>query len=208
MENKNDEFKEIMKEYRTKKRIKKNKWSSHETKKLFSLIEEFGCKWTIIAQKLHPRTSKQCMQKYYNMILVEKKGRWNEREDQTVLNWVNNNGPTKWSECAKLINGRCGKQCRERWLNFLNPNVKRGKWSVEEQINFITHLFNIGLSWVYISQNIKSRSENLVKNFFYCSIRMLRLSPFYKILKQIYFRFGHNSESKFNIIFFLVLIFF
>jgi len=31
-----------------------------------------------------------------------------------------------------IIKGRSGKQCRERWFNNLNPNVKKGNWTAEE----------------------------------------------------------------------------
>lgn len=183
-------------EIKRDKRINKRKWSSNETRKLFDLIKMHGFKWKIISQNLYLRSSKQCMQKYYNMMLVEKKGKWNNQEDKIVSKWVALNGPTQWSECAKLVQGRCGKQCRERWLNFLNPDVKRGKWDIQEQMQFAKNLFRIGLSWVAISEKIKSRSENLVKNFFYCSVRMIRLSPFYQILKIFFLNFGTNSESK------------
>jgi len=29
---------------------------------------------------------------------------------------------------------RNGKQCRERWLNFLNPSIRKGKWTVQEDL--------------------------------------------------------------------------
>ena len=190
------------------KKIIKKKWTEKETTKLFNLVKRYGYKWKRISHHMTIRNSKQCMQKYYNTINKKIRGRWTHEEDNQVRAWVNKHGPYKWSDCSKAIFNRSGKQCRERWINFLNPHIFKGKWQVEEQIDLFIFILSFGFSWVRIAQNLKTRSENLVKNFFYCSIRMLRLSPFYKILKQIYFRFGHNSESKFNIIFFLVLIFF
>jgi hypothetical protein len=43
-----------------------------------------------------------------------------------------------WSLIADKLNesvasDRTGKQCRERWQNHLRPNIKKGKWSVEEE---------------------------------------------------------------------------
>jgi hypothetical protein len=46
--------------------------------------------------------------------------------------WVLREGPYKWAQAAKLIAGRTGKQCRERWINILNPQVKKGDWTTEE----------------------------------------------------------------------------
>ncbi len=41
-------------------------------------------------------------------------------------------GNKKWSLVGTHLDGRTGKQCRERWHNHLNPNIKKDAWSVEE----------------------------------------------------------------------------
>lgn len=38
----------------------------------------------------------------------------------------------KWSVVASRLPGRIGKQCRERWFNHLDPSIKKGEWSPEE----------------------------------------------------------------------------
>lgn len=48
------------------------------------------------------------------------------------MQWVSSNGSMKWSECSSVITGRSGKQCRERWFNNLNPDVKKGNWTEYE----------------------------------------------------------------------------
>ncbi len=35
---------------------------------------------------------------------------------------------------ANLLHNRIGKQCRERWYNHLDPNIKKGDWT-EEVLN-------------------------------------------------------------------------
>lgn len=30
--------------------------------------------------------------------------------------------------------GRIGKQCRERWFNHLDPSIKKGDWTRDEEI--------------------------------------------------------------------------
>jgi len=32
---------------------------------------------------------------------------------------------------------RCGKSCRLRWTNYLRPDIKRGKFSLEEEQTII-----------------------------------------------------------------------
>ena len=34
-------------------------------------------------------------------------------------------GPKKWSIIASHLPGRIGKQCRERWHNHLNPDIRK-----------------------------------------------------------------------------------
>lgn len=42
-------------------------------------------------------------------------------------------GKVKWSSIAAKLPGRIGKQCRERWFNHLDPSIKKGDWSNEEE---------------------------------------------------------------------------
>ena len=38
-------------------------------------------------------------------------------------------------------------RCRERWLNHLDPHVRKDKWSVEEESIFIEAHRRLGNSW-------------------------------------------------------------
>ena len=59
------------------------------------------------------------------------KGHWTKEEDDLIAQCVAE-GKTKWSEIAACIPGRIGKQCRERWLNHLNPDIKKGGFTEDE----------------------------------------------------------------------------
>lgn len=37
-----------------------------------------------------------------------------------------------WHEIATHISGRNNKDCRKRWIYTLNPSVRKGPWSEEE----------------------------------------------------------------------------
>jgi hypothetical protein len=41
-------------------------------------------------------------------------------------------GAKNWTYIAKNLPGRIGKQCRERWHNHLNPEIKKDRWTEEE----------------------------------------------------------------------------
>jgi hypothetical protein len=60
-------------------------------------------------------------------------GPWTQLEDVLLTKLVNKIGSQKWSEIAKRIKGREGKQCRERWHNHLNPQIRKDPWDEKEE---------------------------------------------------------------------------
>ena len=82
----------------------------------------------------------------------EKKGGTQMREDhlspsvidEIVKKLVKKYGPRHWSTIASNLPGRIGKQCRERWHNHLNPNIKRESWTPQEDIEIINAHINLG----------------------------------------------------------------
>ena len=113
---------------------KKGKWTSEEDKLLSSLVKLYNCRnWKTISKNVPGRSSIQCLHRWTKILqpgLV--KGPWTSQEDQKLNDWVKKHGATKWTLCAEGIPGRSGKQCREHWNNSLNPDVKKGSWSSEE----------------------------------------------------------------------------
>lgn len=59
------------------------------------------------------------------------KGPWTREEDQKIIDCITNN-ITRWSEIAERVEGRVGKQCRERWFNHLDPTLKKSSWTPAE----------------------------------------------------------------------------
>jgi hypothetical protein len=87
----------------------------------------------MIATEIPGKSALQCLHRWAKVIRPDIiKGHWTSIEDEQLRKWVDGNGAAKWSKCGALIGGRSGKQCRERWVNVLDPSVKRGEWTVEE----------------------------------------------------------------------------
>jgi len=110
-----------------KRRASMGKWSEEEDEVLRKAVKEFGGKnWKKIASRLHGRTDVQCLHRWQKVLrpgLV--KGPWTPEEDETVIRLVEVHGTKKWSHIARQLNGRLGKQCRERWYNHLDPNINK-----------------------------------------------------------------------------------
>ena len=176
------------KEYYQKISQKKsiNRWSEHEYLKLVALVRDYGENWEKISEHFVNKTAKQCMQKFKNSARSAKKGNWTEEEDQILMEWIKNHGPNKWTECSKNIRGRCGKQCRERWVNILNPGVKKGNWTQDEQKLIFHNLKRFFTSWSLMAKELDGRTENSIKNYFYSSVRRLKSNNIINYLRAVY----------------------
>lgn len=89
---------------------------------------------------------------------------WKQEEDAILVKLVGKYGPQKWTEISKLLPGRVGKQCRERWHNQLDPNIKRGSWTEEEDWFIYIQHSTIGKKWALMAQSLPGRSDNSIKN--------------------------------------------
>lgn len=99
---------------------------------------------------------------------------WTKEEDAKLLSIVQSmRMPMKWSIVAQSLPDRTGKQCRERYVNHLNPRLKVTDWSPVEDAT-IFYFYNIsGSHWAKMSRGIPGRTDNGIKNRFHNLRRQL-----------------------------------
>lgn len=92
------------------------------------------------------------------------KGPWTPREDGVLTRMVQLYGCKAWTAVSQHLPGRSGKQCRERWLNQLDPAVKKESWSLEEDALLLELHAEYGNRWSAISKLMPGRTDNAIKN--------------------------------------------
>ncbi|KAL1135360.1 hypothetical protein V6Z11_A12G168500, partial [Gossypium hirsutum] len=118
-----------------------------------------------------------------------RKGPWTTEEDTLLTHYIGRHGVGPWNMLAKCAGlKRSGKSCRLRWLNYLNPDIKRGNLTLQEQ-QLILQLHSLwGNRWSKIAEHLPGRTDNEIKN--YWRTRVQNKQPSSSSLKEMSSQFS------------------
>ncbi|XP_031493320.1 transcription factor MYB1-like [Nymphaea colorata] len=95
-----------------------------------------------------------------------RRGAWSKEEDCLLKKCVEKYGEGKWHLVPQRAGlERCRKSCRLRWLNYVSPNIKRGRFSIDEEDLIVRMHRLLGNRWSLIAGRMLGRTANDVKNY-------------------------------------------
>ncbi|GJJ68052.1 hypothetical protein EMPS_00398 [Entomortierella parvispora] len=87
---------------------------------------------------------------------------WTPEEDEHLRAAVQKYGDKteKWAVIAACVPGRTNKNCRKRWFHSLDPSLKKGSWTEEEDHLLRTGVQSFKGQWSKIAERIKGRTDD------------------------------------------------
>ncbi|OMJ92523.1 hypothetical protein SteCoe_4652 [Stentor coeruleus] len=169
-------------------KLEKNKyqrtWNKVQVEEVFNLAIQYCQKNNKVLEEMTlndfgliaiglSQTPEQVMLKVKEVMVngTLRPGKWSQSEDEMLGNLVNRFG-CKWGKIASFLNEevhnrlniRNSKTCKERWNNYLNPNINRGPWTEGEDSTLLEGFLKHGNKWSIIAKLVPGRIEGLVKN--------------------------------------------
>jgi hypothetical protein len=183
-------------------RAKSRPWTPAEDNLLRDAVEKYGAKnWKEISALVVGRNDVQCKQRWsYVLRPGIVKGRWTIEEDaalKKVVAGIDSSATQRWKEVATRMDRRTQKMCRDRWVNHLDPSIKRANFSVDEDQTILDQQTK-GIGWSLISAMLPGRPPLSVKNRFK-SLMLQRTKPerdAVKGLKRIQKQAQKDSEKQ------------
>ena len=101
------------------------------------------------------------MQIAQNKTKSVRKQKFSPDEDEKLKVLVRQYG-VDWKIISAVMKNRSPRQCRDRWKNYLSPDVNNNPWTPQEDALLIEKIKEFGRQWATIAKFFPQRTEKIV----------------------------------------------
>ncbi len=135
-------------------------WSADEDERLRALVERFGTDWLRVASGLAARTPAQCLHRWQkSRDPTIRRAKWQPDEDVQLRIATEAYGRGNWALIARHVHGRTDVQCRERYVNVLDPLVNNEPFTPDEDARLLALADEHDCSWTKVAQHMPGRTD-------------------------------------------------
>ncbi|EAX97611.1 Myb-like DNA-binding domain containing protein [Trichomonas vaginalis G3] len=92
------------------------------------------------------------------------KDKFTPSEDQKLRMLVSVLGPSNWKKVSEYMVSRNARQCRDRYKNYLSPNLNSSPWSQEDDAKLLQLVDFYGRKWSLIAKEFNGRTDINIKS--------------------------------------------
>uniref|UniRef100_A0A8C4Z1S9 snRNA-activating protein complex subunit 4 n=1 Tax=Gadus morhua TaxID=8049 RepID=A0A8C4Z1S9_GADMO len=151
--------------------VNKSTWTPQELERLDELVKEHKERdWEGIAEELGTgRTVFMCFQTYQRFLSKNlKKSLWSAEEDEVLRELVDKmriGNFIPYTQMSYFIEGRDPSQLMYRWSQVLDPALRKGPWSKEEDKALLRSVARLGeRNWSKIRLEVPGRSDGACRD--------------------------------------------
>lgn len=132
---------------------------------------------------------------YSNSKKSHPRSTFTENEDKILRKLVKKYGTYDWQLISNHLPGRNPRQCRDRWKNYLSPEVVNGPWTKDEERLLVVKYEEFGPCWKKIAEFFPTRSDINIKSRWNMMQRRLQKEDL-QIKKEMFMqKYGQKGVS-------------
>jgi hypothetical protein len=103
---------------------------------------------------------------------------FSQADDEALAAIVAATGSENWTLIAqKMPHEFTARQCRDRWHNYVNPELAKLSWTEAEDRALLQEYGRVGPKWVALGAQFGGRSANSVRNRVFLLLRRRSKAP-------------------------------
>ncbi len=127
--------------------------------------------------------------------------RWTSEEDARLIQAVYCWGVGRWIDIAKSVGTRTRQQCAQRWTRTLNPCIRKGRWSLGEDMMLLDLVLpedveTKRISWRQVGRHIGRSGRQCRERWFHLSHHPQQSQQSQQIQHTQHTQHGHQTQPE------------